>query len=302
MRDERDAGRLRTRASSSTPRSATRAWTCRCRSPSTTRPTRAPASSSGRWSSATTTDLGIRMWWLDACEPEIGPGHPGNLACPRRPGRRGRQRLPARQRAAVRRGDDARRGVRPPRTRRPCSCAARRGRASRTYARRRVVRATSRPPGSRCAQQVRAGLSIAIAGIPWWTTDIGGFHGGDPRRSGLPRADRPLVPVRRVLPAVPPARQPRAAVPPGLGNRREVAEGGVVEQPEGGDRGGPQRGVVVRRRGLRDHQRRPAHARTAAALPARAAGPAAAARPAGDAAAVRRLPGRRASAGRSRTS
>src|SRR5690606_13079633 len=30
-------------------------------------------------------------------------------------------------------------------------------------------------------QQVRAGLSIAIAGIPWWTTDIGGFHGGDPR-------------------------------------------------------------------------------------------------------------------------
>jgi alpha-D-xyloside xylohydrolase len=30
-------------------------------------------------------------------------------------------------------------------------------------------------------RQVRAGLSIARAGIPWWTTDIGGFHGGDPR-------------------------------------------------------------------------------------------------------------------------
>ena len=29
-------------------------------------------------------------------------------------------------------------------------------------------------------QQVRAGLNIAISGIPWWTTDIGGFHGGDP--------------------------------------------------------------------------------------------------------------------------
>jgi alpha-D-xyloside xylohydrolase len=28
--------------------------------------------------------------------------------------------------------------------------------------------------------QVRAGLNVAIAGIPWWTTDIGGFHGGDP--------------------------------------------------------------------------------------------------------------------------
>lgn len=28
-------------------------------------------------------------------------------------------------------------------------------------------------------RQVRAGLSMAIAGIPWWTTDIGGFHGGN---------------------------------------------------------------------------------------------------------------------------
>ena len=29
-------------------------------------------------------------------------------------------------------------------------------------------------------RQVRAGLHMAIAGIPWWTTDIGGFHGGNP--------------------------------------------------------------------------------------------------------------------------
>ena len=28
-------------------------------------------------------------------------------------------------------------------------------------------------------EQVTAGLSMAIAGIPWWTTDIGGFIGGD---------------------------------------------------------------------------------------------------------------------------
>jgi len=27
--------------------------------------------------------------------------------------------------------------------------------------------------------QLRAGLNMGIAGIPWWTTDIGGFHGGD---------------------------------------------------------------------------------------------------------------------------
>ncbi len=28
-------------------------------------------------------------------------------------------------------------------------------------------------------EQLAAGLSMAIAGIPWWTTDIGGFHGGN---------------------------------------------------------------------------------------------------------------------------
>jgi alpha-D-xyloside xylohydrolase len=28
--------------------------------------------------------------------------------------------------------------------------------------------------------QVVAGLNMGVAGIPWWTTDIGGFHGGDP--------------------------------------------------------------------------------------------------------------------------
>lgn len=28
--------------------------------------------------------------------------------------------------------------------------------------------------------QLAAGLNMGISGIPWWTTDIGGFHGGDP--------------------------------------------------------------------------------------------------------------------------
>jgi len=28
--------------------------------------------------------------------------------------------------------------------------------------------------------QVKAGLNIGISGIPWWTSDIGGFRGGDP--------------------------------------------------------------------------------------------------------------------------
>ena len=28
--------------------------------------------------------------------------------------------------------------------------------------------------------QVAAGLNMGLAGLPWWTTDIGGFHGGSP--------------------------------------------------------------------------------------------------------------------------
>ena len=30
-------------------------------------------------------------------------------------------------------------------------------------------------------RQLCAGLSMGMAGIPWWTTDIGGFHGGNPQ-------------------------------------------------------------------------------------------------------------------------
>ena len=29
-------------------------------------------------------------------------------------------------------------------------------------------------------RQIKTGLHVAVSGIPWWTTDIGGFHGGDP--------------------------------------------------------------------------------------------------------------------------
>lgn len=34
-------------------------------------------------------------------------------------------------------------------------------------------------------RQVRAGLNMGLSGIPWWTTDIGGFHGGDPDDPGF---------------------------------------------------------------------------------------------------------------------
>ncbi|EPQ28693.1 uncharacterized protein PFL1_03996 [Pseudozyma flocculosa PF-1] len=33
--------------------------------------------------------------------------------------------------------------------------------------------------------QLAAGLNMGMAGIPWWTTDAGGFHGGDPNDEGF---------------------------------------------------------------------------------------------------------------------
>lgn len=34
-------------------------------------------------------------------------------------------------------------------------------------------------------RQICAGLNMGMAGIPWWTTDIGGFAGGDPQDAGF---------------------------------------------------------------------------------------------------------------------
>ncbi len=34
-------------------------------------------------------------------------------------------------------------------------------------------------------RQITAGLQMGIAGIPWWTTDIGGFYDGDPEDEGF---------------------------------------------------------------------------------------------------------------------
>src|SRR5512135_3184380 len=78
-------------------------------------------------------------------------------------------------------------------------------------------------------RQIPAGLNIGLSGIPWWTTDIGGFKNGNINDPSFRRADRPLVPVRRVLPGLPAARHPRA---------RHHDRGGT-------DRRG-QRGLVVR--------------------------------------------------------
>ena len=128
----------------------------------------------GAWSSGTTWPRGIRVFWLDAVRAgaqsrRIPP------TCPCTPARA--PKSPASTRATTP-GSSPRAWPRPGRSR-PCCCAGPPGR-DRSGTARRCGPATSRPPGSRCASRSAPGLSIAISGIPWWTTDIGGFHGGDP--------------------------------------------------------------------------------------------------------------------------
>jgi alpha-D-xyloside xylohydrolase len=120
-------------------------------------------------------DLGVGTWWLDACEPELNPGHPANLSFHAGPGA---------EVAGIYPRDNARlfaEGMAGQETVLLCRSA---WAGQQKYA--AAVWSGDIPATwASLRQQVRAGLSIAIAGIPWWTTDIGGFHGGDARDEGF---------------------------------------------------------------------------------------------------------------------
>ncbi|WP_438388657.1 glycoside hydrolase family 31 protein [Actinopolyspora saharensis] len=118
-------------------------------------------------------DKGIRAFWLDACEPELQPGHPHNLSFHAGPGsevanvypREGARAFHEGSRAA---GDDEVVLL--------CRSA---WAGSQRYG---AALWSGDIPATwdSLRAQVRAGLNVALSGIPWWTTDIGGFHGGDP--------------------------------------------------------------------------------------------------------------------------
>jgi alpha-D-xyloside xylohydrolase len=118
-------------------------------------------------------DHGIRVFWLDASEPELNPAHPGNLTLYAGPGRevagiypRDNARLFAEGMASA--GQDQT----------VLLCRSAWAGAQKYGA---AVWSGDIPATWESLRiQVRAGLNMAISGIPWWTTDIGGFHGGNP--------------------------------------------------------------------------------------------------------------------------
>jgi alpha-D-xyloside xylohydrolase len=117
---------------------------------------------------------GIRVFWLDVSEPELNPPHPANLSLYAGPGAQVAGIYP---RDNARLFADGLAAAGQPQTvllsRSAWAGSQRYGAA--------VWSGDIPATWESLRQQVRAGLNIAISGIPWWTTDIGGFHGGDPR-------------------------------------------------------------------------------------------------------------------------
>lgn len=115
---------------------------------------------------------GIRIWWLDASEPELNPDNPGNLSLYAGPGAqvagiypRDNARLFAEGMAAA--GQE------------PTVLLSRSAWAGSQKYGTAVWSGDIPATWESLRTQLRAGLNIALSGIPWWTTDIGGFHGGD---------------------------------------------------------------------------------------------------------------------------
>jgi alpha-D-xyloside xylohydrolase len=116
---------------------------------------------------------GIDVWWLDADEPELRPGFAANLRYHAGPGLEVGNMYPRENSRAFHEGMTAEGLSEVIALTRSAWAGSQRygallwsGDIPATYASLRT--------------QVRAGLNVAVSGIPWWTTDIGGFHGGDP--------------------------------------------------------------------------------------------------------------------------
>lgn len=118
-------------------------------------------------------DLGVRVWWLDACEPEIRPGTPENLRYHAGPGPEVANLYPREHARGFYEGMRAAGETEVVSLCRSAWAGSQRYGAA-------LWSGDIDSTFEVLAAQVRAGLNTAVSGIPWWTTDIGGFYGGVP--------------------------------------------------------------------------------------------------------------------------
>ncbi len=115
---------------------------------------------------------GIKVWWLDADEPEIGTRDPENLRFQAGNGQAVMNIYPLLHAQAFYEG------MRGAGEQEIVLLSRSAWAGSQRYG--AAVWSGDIPSTFESLQtQVRAGLNIGLSGIPWWTTDIGGFVGGD---------------------------------------------------------------------------------------------------------------------------
>jgi len=112
---------------------------------------------------------GIKVWWLDACEPEMTPMDPDNLRYHLGDGMAVTNIYPLMHARGFYEG------MRAEGEEEIITLCRSAWAGSQRYA----AAVWSGDIQSTFEAQVRAGLNIGLSGIPWWTTDIGGFFGGD---------------------------------------------------------------------------------------------------------------------------
>ncbi|MCD9873394.1 glycoside hydrolase family 31 protein [Streptomyces guryensis] len=119
------------------------------------------------------TDLGVTAFWLDACEPDLSPALASRAVHHAGPGPQvgniyGREHARGVAEGLREAGDD-----------RPLSLIRSAWAGSQRFGA-ALWSGDILPTFDSLAAQVRAGLNVALSGIPWWHTDIGGFLGGNP--------------------------------------------------------------------------------------------------------------------------
>jgi alpha-D-xyloside xylohydrolase len=116
---------------------------------------------------------GIRAFWLDACEPELKPHFAENLRYHAGPGLEVGNLYPLENARTFYEGMHAAGETEVVTLNRSAWAGSQRYGAALWSGDIGTDFATLR-------RQIAAGLNTALSGIPWWNTDIGGFHGGDP--------------------------------------------------------------------------------------------------------------------------
>jgi alpha-D-xyloside xylohydrolase len=115
---------------------------------------------------------GVRVWWLDACEPELRPEHPDNLRYHLGPGLEVGNIYPLLHAKGFFDGMSGEGEDEIVLLSRSAWAGSQRYGAA-------VWSGDIDSTFEDLRRQIPAGLNIGLSGIPWWTTDIGGFKGGD---------------------------------------------------------------------------------------------------------------------------